>query len=87
MQVKLNMKELELFYAGLLLGKILDVDEEYTTYDSVGFGDFDGLVIQLCKQTLTLDFDHISSRDKYYAAIGIMNEAKREVNRWLSEKD
>ena len=87
MQVKLNMKEVELFYAGLLLGKILDVEEEYTTHDSVGFGDFEGLVIQLCKKTLTLDFDHINSRDKYYAAIGIMNEAEREVAEWLSDKN
>lgn len=87
MQHKLTRRELELFYAGLLLGKILDVEEEYTTHDSVGFGDFEGLVIRLCKKRLTLDFDHISGRDKYYAAIGIMNEAEREVAEWLSDKD
>ncbi len=87
MQVKLTKEELRLFYAGLLLGKVLDVDEEYTTQDSVGFGDFEGLLIHLCKKTLTLDFDHITSRHKYYAAIGIMSETEKEVLEWLNNKN
>ena len=48
MQIKtLSKKELELFYIGLMLGKELDVTEEYRTDDLVGFGDFEGINIQL----------------------------------------
>ena len=85
MQIKLNQREVEFFYAGLLLGKTLDVDQEWETHDCVGFGDFEGLLIQLCKKTLTLDFDHTDGRDKYFASIGIICEVEREVNEWLSK--
>jgi|SaaInlStandDraft_1057018.scaffolds.fasta_scaffold23709_5 hypothetical protein len=83
MQIKLNKREVELFYAGLLLGKTLDVDQEWSTHDCVGFGDFEGLLIRLCKKTLTLDFDHTDGREKYFASIGIMYEAQKEVEEWL----
>ena len=78
MQIKtLSKKELELFYIGLMLGKELDVTEEYRTDDLVGFGDFEGINIQLCLKSLTLDFDHFVGDDslRYYASIGVVHDA------------
>jgi hypothetical protein len=87
MQIKLNKREVELFYAGLLLGKTLDVDQEYSTRDCVGFGDFEGMLIRLCKKTLTLDFGHTDCREKYFASIGIVYEAQKEVDEWLGRDE
>ena len=84
MQIKLNSKkELELFYIGLMLGKELLVVEEWTNHECVGFGDFEGLNIVLSKQHMSLDFDYTDNRERYFAAIGVVHEARREVNEWL----
>mgnify|MGYP005988797573 CR=1 FL=1 len=87
MQIRLNnKKELELFYMGLMLGKELDITEEYRTDDLVGFGDFEGINIQLCLKSLTLNFDHHMGDDsvRYYASIGVVHDACDRVLELLS---
>jgi hypothetical protein len=89
MQIKtLSKKELELFYIGLMLGRELDVVEEYRTDDVVGFGDFEGINIQLCLKSHTLDFDHFVGDDslKYYASIGVVHDACDRVLELLNGK-
>lgn len=85
MEIKLNRRELEFFYMGLLLGKELDIVEEWRNKENVGFGDFEGTQINLCLTTLTLDFDHFGGDDywKYYACKGIAHEASERVEDWL----
>jgi hypothetical protein len=84
MEIKFNsQREVELFYIGMLMGNYLDVDSEWQTIDSMGFGDFEGLCLQLCKKTLNLEFGHTEGRDKYYATIGIVHDAEREIREWL----
>ena len=84
MQIKLNSKkELELFYMGLMLGKELGVVEEWSNHECVGFGDFEGLNIVLSKHHMSLDFDYMDNRERYFAAIGVVHESKREVAEWF----
>jgi len=85
MQIKLTEKEFEIFYIGLMLGKELQIVSEWETADSVGFGDFEGLNIVFTKRLLSLDFDYVDNRPNYFAAIGVVHEARREVKEWLQE--
>lgn len=84
MEIKFNsQREIELFYIGMLMGNYLDVDSEWQTVDCMAFGDFEGLCLQLDRKTLTLEFSHTEGRDKYYATIGIVHDAEREIRKWL----
>lgn len=83
MQIAMTERELEIFYMGLMLGKELDIQWEWQTKDSVGFGDFEGINITYAMESSLLDFDSFDNRTGYFAAVGIVHEARREVNRWL----